>query len=212
MIIPELSKQKHPASLRGPYRQAPEGTHLSGSCASACSNPDSGEACREKSCCILRVEFCCNVAFGLCFANAASYDGGDCKCRSIVDIGKVRLATSKLADGVDAEAALGGIGNHAIDHDSDAINGTRAASKCKNMSPRLCADVTAHGRKVDLPLVTEGIVKTLPTDPQRPYEHLGRGALEPMLPKQLDRFCEECTFGLTSTEKWSTHRSLGLTT
>src|SRR5277367_366277 len=62
----------------------------------------------------------------------------------------------------------------------------RAASQCKNMSPRLGADVAAHRGKVDLPLVTEGIVETLPADPQRAYEHLGRSALEPVLPEHID--------------------------
>jgi hypothetical protein len=55
------------------------------------------------------------------------------------------------------------------------------------MSPRLGVNIAAHRGKVDLPLVTEGIVETLSADPQRAHEHLGRGTLEPMLPEHVDR-------------------------
>ena len=70
------------------------------------------------------------------------------------------------------------------------------------MSPRLGADVAAHRRKVDLPLVTEGIVETLSTDPQRTYEHLGRSALEPMLSEHLDRCVQRL---LLNKFFWSRH-------
>src|SRR5271163_473768 len=51
-------------SLQGPQRQAPEGAQLFGARAAACRNPDSGEARREKSRGIFRIELSCNVTFG----------------------------------------------------------------------------------------------------------------------------------------------------
>jgi hypothetical protein len=66
--------------LQGPQRQAPEGAQLFGARAAPCRNPDSGEARREKSRGIFRIELRCNVTFGLRVANTGDDRGVDRAC------------------------------------------------------------------------------------------------------------------------------------
>src|SRR6478735_8346802 len=50
--------------------------------------------------------------------------------------------------------------------------------------------VTPHRRAVELPLIAEGRVEALPSDPHRIHQHLGRTTLESMLAKDVNRGVE----------------------
>ena len=50
--------------------------------------------------------------------------------------------------------------------------------------------VTPHRRAVELPLIAEGRVEALPSDPHRIHQHLGRTTLESMFAKNANRGVE----------------------
>ena len=69
----------------------------------------------------------------------------------------------------------------------------------------LAHPVPPDRRAVELPLVAEGRVEALPSDPHRGHQHLGGTALEPVLAKDADRGVERVVrVELTSSGHGST--------
>src|SRR5271168_1488291 len=133
-----------------------------------------------------------NIALPLRIADAADDGGAQGSCQRRPDLHQVRAGGAELIDRARAEARLVRCLDHPAQHRIDSVNGAHAAAKRLEMLSTFAHSVATHRRAIELPLVTEGGVEALPPDPHGVDEHLGRAALEAVLPKDADRAVECC--------------------
>ena len=94
--------------------------------------------------------------------------------------------------------------NDATQHCGYPVDSTRAASKRVEMRSTFAHPIATRRRAIELPLVAEGGVEALSSDPHRIDEHLGRGPLEPMLAEHGDSTIER---RVSIEFPWSRHKT-----
>src|SRR5258706_13134833 len=145
-----------------------------------------------------------DITFPLRITNAAGNGSAQASCQQRVDLLEVGTGGAELINRADAETWLIGRLNDASQHRGYPVDSTRAASKRVEMRSTFAHPIATRRRAIELPLVAEGGVETLTSDPHPIDEHLGRGPLEPVLTKHADSPIER----LVRIEfPWSRHKT-----